>query len=112
MVGTLGDVVPGTYQGLELRERRVNLPGHGSLLGFFPDDVDRQLSEVAEHWNRELEDLDRPLELRLQPLKSDCVLGVMLREAVHLDGCGGMVEHPPEIDRERLVRLLVEAEVE
>ena len=40
VVGAFRDVVPGADQRLELREGRVHLPGHGSLLGFFPDDLD------------------------------------------------------------------------
>jgi hypothetical protein len=34
-----------------------------------------------------------------------------LREAIDLDGSGSMVEHPPEIDGQRVVGLLVEAEL-
>src|SRR6185503_14000471 len=35
MVGALGDVIPGAQPGLELRERRVHLPGHRGLFRFF-----------------------------------------------------------------------------
>src|SRR5262245_53415707 len=45
MVGTLRHVVPRAHERLELRERSVNLPGHGALLRFVPDDLGRQLSE-------------------------------------------------------------------
>jgi hypothetical protein len=38
MVGAFRDVIPGTHQRLELREGRVHLFRHGSLLGFLPDD--------------------------------------------------------------------------
>src|SRR5713101_3834700 len=58
MVGAFGDVIPRAHQRLELRERRVHLPGHGSLLGFFPDHLGRQLLEVAQHRNRERDHLD------------------------------------------------------
>src|SRR5712692_11741144 len=63
MVGAFGDVVPGTHEGLELRERRVHLPGHGGLLGFFLDDLGRQLLKIAQHRDREREHLDVTLEL-------------------------------------------------
>ena len=109
MVGAFGDVVPGTDQRLKFREGRVHLPGHGSLLGFFPDDFGRQLLEIAQHRHRELEHLDRPLELRLESLERDGVLHVEFRATIDLDGGGRMVERPSQIDRERVVRLLVEA---
>src|SRR6266567_1356307 len=48
MVGAFGDVVPGAHQRLELREGGVHLPGHRSFLGFFPDDLGRELLEVAQ----------------------------------------------------------------
>src|SRR5437879_7910783 len=79
MVGAFGDVVPGAHQRLELREGRVHLPGHGGLLGFFPDDLGCQLLEIAQHRHRELEDLDLALELRLQSLERDGILGVEVR---------------------------------
>src|SRR6266498_2369773 len=100
MVGAFGDVVPRAHQRLELREGGVHLPGHGGLLGFFPDDLGRELLEIAQHRHRELEHLDLALELRLEPLEGDRVLGVVVREAIDLDGSGGMVERPPQIDRE------------
>src|SRR5713226_1908638 len=65
MVGAFGDAVPRTHQRLELRERRVDLPGHGSLLGFFPDDLGCELLQIAQHGNGELEDLDLAFELHL-----------------------------------------------
>src|SRR6266849_7793335 len=73
MVGALGDVVPGAHQRLELREGRVHLPGHRSLLGFLSDDLGRQLFEIAQHWYRELEELDLALELGLESLERDGV---------------------------------------
>src|SRR6266545_2792309 len=112
MVGAFGDVVPGAHQRLELREGGVHLSGHGRLLGFFPDNLGRQLLEIAQHGHRDLKDLDLALEFRPEFLERDRVLRVELRQAIDLDCGGGMVEHPPKIDRERLVRLLVEAEVE
>src|SRR5713101_7972277 len=111
MVGAFGDVIPGAHQRLELRERRVHLPGHGGLLGFFPDDLGRQLLEIAQHRPRDLEHLDLALELHLESLERDRVLHVVIRQAVDLHGRGGMVERPPQIDREPLVRLPVEAEL-
>src|SRR5262249_53889685 len=110
MVGALSDVVPRTDERLELRERRVDLPSHGALLGFFPDDLGRELLEVAQHWRRELKDLDLALELRPESLERNRVLHVEVRQRVNLDGGRGMVEHPPEIDWKGLVRLLVEGE--
>src|SRR6266536_298650 len=111
MVGAFGHVVPRAHQRLELREGCVHLPGHGSLLGFFPDDLRRQLLEVAQHRHRELDHLDLALELRPESPERDRVLGVVVREAINLDCRGGMIERPPQIDRERLVGLLVETEV-
>ena len=67
----------------------------------------RSRSTGAGSWS----DLDLALELRPESLERDRVLRVEVREAVDLDGRGGMVERPPQIDRERLVRLLVEAEL-
>src|SRR2546428_8541726 len=58
MVGAFGDVVPGAHECLELRERRVHLPGHGGLLGFFPGDFGRQLLEIAQYRHRKLDHLD------------------------------------------------------
>src|SRR5712692_880217 len=71
MVGAFGDVVPRAHQRLEFREGSVHLPGHGSLLGFFPDDLGRQLLEIAQHRRRELENLDLALELRPESLERD-----------------------------------------
>src|SRR6266481_5147231 len=111
MVGALGDVVPGTHQRLELREGRVDLPGHGSLLGFLPGDLGRQLLEIAQHRHRKLEHLDLALELRLESSECDRVLRVVVREAIDLHGGGGVIEGPLQIDGKRFVRLLVEAEL-
>src|SRR5215510_14142792 len=86
MVGALGDVVPGGHQRLELRERRVDLPGHGRLLGFLPGDLGGQPLEIAEHRCRELEHFNFPLELHLEPRQRDGVLRVVFREAIDLDG--------------------------
>jgi hypothetical protein len=109
MVGAFRDVVPGANLRLELREGRVHPPGHGRLLGFLPDDLGRQLLELAQHRHRNLEHLDLALELRPETLQRDRVLRVVVREAVDLHGRGGMIERPPQVDRERLVRVLVEA---
>src|SRR5207245_5704928 len=98
MVGAFRDVVPGTHERLELRERRVHLPGHGGLLGFFPDDLGRQLLEIAQHRHRELEHLDLALELHLESPERDRILGMVIREAIDLDCRGGMVERPPQVN--------------
>src|SRR5713226_2150152 len=111
MVGAFRNVVPGAHERLELREGRVHPPGHGGLLGLLPDDLGRQLLEIAQHRGRELEHFDLALELRLESLQRDRVLGVEVREAIDLHGGDRMVECPPQIDRERLVCLLVEAEL-
>src|SRR5215470_9321662 len=58
VVGAFGDVVPGPHQGLELREGRVDLPGHGRLLGFFLDDLGGQLLEITQDRSREGKELD------------------------------------------------------
>src|SRR5262249_11634099 len=71
MVGALRDVIPRAHQRLEPRVRRVHLPGHRRSLGFFLDDVGRQFPELAQHWNRDLENLDLALELRLEPIERD-----------------------------------------
>src|SRR2546427_3704775 len=110
MVRAFGDVVPGAHQRLEFREGRVHLAGHGGFLGFFLGGLGRQLLEIAQHRHREREHLDLALELRLEPPERDGVLDVVVLEAIDLHGGGGMVERPPQIDRERLVGLLVEAE--
>src|SRR5215470_16126399 len=112
MIGAFGDVVPRAEQCLELRERRVDLPGRGRLFRLLPKDVGRQLPQIAEDRRRELEHLDLVLELGLEPVESDRVLRVMLREAVHLDGRGGVVEHSSQVDGKRLVRFLVETEIQ
>src|SRR5216683_6717917 len=110
VVSAFGDVIPGTHQRLELREGRVDFPGHGSLLGFLPDDLGRQLLEIAQHRRRELDHLDLALELRLESLQRDRVLQVKVGETVDLHGCSSMIERPSQVDRQRLVRLPVEAE--
>src|SRR5712692_4840830 len=84
MVRAFGDPIPEAHQRLELREGGVHLPGHGSLLGFLPDDLDRQLLEIAQHRNGKLEHLDFALELRPEFLERDRVLHVELRQAIDL----------------------------
>src|SRR6266853_2808208 len=110
MVGAFGDVILGPHQRLELGDGGVHHPGHWRLLGFLLDDLRRQLLEIAQHRHRQWEHLDLALELRLESFQRDRVLHVEVRATIDLHGRGGMIEHPPEIDRERLVRLLVEAE--
>src|SRR5215471_8353783 len=95
MVGTLRDVIPGTHQRLELREGRVHLPRHGRLLGFFSDDLGRQLLEIAQHRCRQLENLDLALELCLEALERQPVLHMEVGGGIDLHRGGGMVEHPP-----------------
>src|SRR6266850_8453919 len=97
MVGALGDVVPGAHQRLELREGRVHLASHGGLLGFFPDDLGGQLLEITQHRHRELEELDLALELRLESLECDGVLGMEVREAIGPRRRRGMVEGPLQV---------------
>src|SRR5262245_42781314 len=69
VVGAFGDVVPGTHQGLELRVRRVDLPGHRALLRLLPDGLAGKLLELAQHGGRVLENFDLVLELRPQALE-------------------------------------------
>ena len=111
MIGAFGNLVPGAHQRLELRERRAHFPGHGSLLGFFSDDLGRQLLEIAQHRCRELENVDLALELCLEPFERDSVLRMEVGSTVDVYRSGSMVEDPPKVDGERIVRLLVEAEV-
>src|SRR5215467_10775627 len=66
VVRALGHVVPGANQRLELRVGGVHLPGHGRLLRFLLDNLDRELLEVAQHGHGELEDLDLAFEFRLE----------------------------------------------
>ena len=105
-----GDEMRGGGRGGELRVefgvRGVHLPGHGGLLGFFPDDLGRQLLELAQHRYRELDHLDLPLELGLESLQRDRVLRVEVGETIDLHRRGGMVERPPQVDREPLLPLL------
>src|SRR5207244_11514946 len=110
MVGAFRDVVPGTHERLELRERRVHLPGHGGLRGLFPDDLGRQLLEIAQHGHREREQLDLALELCLEPFERDCIPRLAVREAVALDRGSGVVERPPQIARARVMRRLLESD--
>src|SRR6476660_8146562 len=110
-VRALRDVVPRSHQGLELRERGVHLAGHGRLLGFLPDDVAGDLSQIAQHWTGELDHLDLALELGPEPLERDRVLGVEIGETDDLHGRGGIVERPPQIGGEIVIRLPVEAEL-
>src|SRR6266542_6659826 len=111
MVGAFGDVIPRPHQRLELGEGGVHLPGDGGLLGFLLDDLRRELLEIAQHRHRELQHLELALELRLESLERDRVLGVVIRATIDMDCGGGMIECPPQIDGERVVRLLVEAEL-
>src|SRR4029450_709366 len=112
MIRAFGDVVPGTHQRLEFAEGRVPLLGQGTLPGPPPDDLARQLLEIAQHLRRELDHLDCILELGLEPLERERVLRVELRETVNLDGGSRMVHYPPQIGRKALVCPLVEAELE
>ena len=111
MVGALGYVVPRSHQRLEFRVGRVHLPGHGGLLGFFPDDLGRKLLEIAQHGDRKLDDLDLALEIRLESVERHRVFRVVIGEAVDLDRHGRMVQNPPQFRREPLERLLVEDEL-
>src|SRR5262249_6930286 len=49
MVRAFRDVIPRADERLELRVRRVHLPGHRRPLGFLLDDLGRQLLELTEH---------------------------------------------------------------
>src|SRR5262249_7461825 len=55
------------------RERCVHPPGNGGLLRLLPDNVGRQLLEIAQYRHREREHLDLALELYLEPLQGDDV---------------------------------------
>src|SRR5262245_15102990 len=112
MVGTFRDLAPGTDQLLKLREGGMDLPGQGGFLRLLSDDLDRQLLDVTQERRRELDDLDLPHELRLELLERDGVLGVEVRTAIDVRRRHRLVERPPQISRERVVRLLVEAELE
>ena len=60
---------------------------------------------------RELEDLHLALEVRPELLERDGVLRVVLHEAVDLDRRARVVDDVPEVGRQGLVGLLVEAEL-
>src|SRR5437016_7568018 len=111
MVGAFRGVIPGAHQRLELREGRVHPPGHGGLLRFFPDDLGRHLPELPQHRKGELAHLDLAAELRLESPERERVLRVEVGEAIYLDCRSSMVERPPQVDRERVVCLLVEPEL-
>src|SRR6185295_4227373 len=111
MERALGDVVPRAHQRLELRERRVNLPGQRTLLGLLADDLRRQLPQIAQHRRGQLQHVDLALELRLEPGERGGVLGVEIGEAVHLHGRGGVIERAAQIDRQCVVGLAIEAEL-
>src|SRR5215470_20336841 len=111
MEGAFGDVVPRADERLELRERRVDFLRHRRLLGLLSNHFDRELLEIAQHGGGELKELDLALELRLHPLEGDRVFLVIVGQAVDLYGGDSMIEGPPKIDGERVVRLLVEAEL-
>src|SRR5262252_7762756 len=111
VIGALGHVVPGADQRLEFRVGGVHLPGHGRLLRFLLDNVDRELLEVAQHGHGELEDFDLAFEFRLEAFEGDRVLGVVGGQSVDLDRRGGMVEDLPQLHGELLVCLLVEGEL-
>ncbi len=74
------------------------------------DDRRCELLEIAEHRHREREPLDLALERGVEALEGDRVLRVEFREAVDLHRGDRMVEHPTQVHRECLVRLLVETE--
>src|SRR5689334_6514840 len=105
------DVVPRPHQRLELRERGVHLAGHGRFFRFLPDHVAGHLSEIAQYGRGELGHLDLALELGPEPLERDRVLGVEIGETDDLDRRGGVVERPPQIGGEGVIRLPVEAEL-
>src|SRR5215467_9548868 len=67
-VSAFGDVVPRTHLRLKLRERGMHLRRHRTSLGLFRDDLDGELSQVAEDGHRQLEHLDLALVLRSQPV--------------------------------------------
>src|SRR5262245_37899060 len=100
VVGALGDAVPWVHQRLELREGGVNLSGHRCLLRFLPDNLCRELFEIAQHRRWKLEHLDLALELNLEPFESDGVPGVVLGDAVDLDRRCRVIQSPPQIDGE------------
>src|SRR5262245_3425519 len=111
LIGPFGHVIPGADQRLELRERRVDLSRHGRLLGFLSQNLALETAEVAQHGSRKLKHFDLALELSLEPLERDGVLRVIVRESVHLNGSRGVIERPPQVDRQSLVCLLVEREL-
>src|SRR5262245_26833062 len=74
MIGAFGHMVPRAHRRLELGEGRVHLPGHGSLLGLFPDHLRGQLPQIPQHRCGKRQDLDLALELRPEPLEGYGVL--------------------------------------
>src|SRR5262245_50422529 len=53
LIGTLGDVIPGPYQALELREGSGHLPSHRAPFRLCPHLVGRELFELAQDGRRE-----------------------------------------------------------
>src|SRR5215470_13555037 len=111
LVGPLGDVIPRADQRLELREGRMDFPGHGRLLRFLFHDLGGDLLELPEHQRRELDNLDCALELRLETLERDGILQMEVGRAIRVHGRHSVVEHAPQVDGQSLVGLLVEAEL-
>src|SRR2546422_9154347 len=111
LIRVLGEDGPLGHLGLEFRERRVHLLGYRALLGLLLDDVLSQLSQLLDDRGRELEDLDLPFVLRLELLEADGVLRVVLGEERRVDRPRGVVEDVAEVDRQRVVGLLVEHEL-
>src|SRR5262245_48891469 len=112
VIGTLGHVVPRANERPELHERRMDFSRHGGFLGLFLHNLRRNLLQVAQHRNREGEDLDLAPELRPETFQRDGILGVVVREGVNLDSGRRVIEYPPEVDGESLVRLPVKAKPE
>src|SRR5215813_6038519 len=111
VVGALGHAVPRAHQRLELCEGGVDLAGHGRLLRFLLHDLGGDLPELAQHGCRKLDDLDGTLELRLESLERDGILQVEIGRGIRVHGCRGVVEHALQVDRQPLIRFLVEAEL-
>src|SRR5215813_601121 len=110
-VGAFGHAIPRADYRLEPREGRVHLLGHGRLLGLLANDFHRELLELAKHGHGKLGHLDLALEVRLEALERDAILGLIGGKPGKLDGARGLIQDPPEVGGQGLVGLFVEREL-
>src|SRR5262245_58019666 len=108
VIRALGDLAPAGELPLKLRERRVDLGRHRAFLGLLPKDVRRELPQILHHRRGQRDDLHLALPLGLELVERQVVLRLVLGETLHLARHDGVVKDAAKIDRQRVVRLLVE----